>query len=203
MALLWIAGAYLLGAAPASYVAGRLGGVDLRQHGSRNLGATNVYRILGWKYAVPVALFDVAKGAVPAALARGFGTGDAWLPLAVGVATVVGHVFPVYLRFRGGKGVATASGVVLALAPVAFAASAVVWVAVVLTTRFVSLASMAGAAAFPVAVALTGAGNRYVLGMGVVLAAFIVYTHRDNIRRLVAGTENRFGRPARAATGRQ
>lgn len=199
--LVWILAGYLVGALPASYVAGRLAGVDLRRRGSGNLGATNVYRVLGWRYAVPVALFDVAKGAAPVLLARGAAADSAWLPLAVGVAAVLGHVFPVYVRFRGGKGVATAAGVVVALAPLAAAASAVVWLSVLGLTRFVSLASMLGAAAFPVAVVLLGRGNRYVLAMGVILAGFIVYTHRENIRRLLAGTEHRFGQPAARTAG--
>lgn len=202
-AALWILGAYLLGAVPASYLAGRLGGrTDLREYGSGNLGATNVYRVLGWKFAAPVAAFDVAKGALPVLLAGREGGGGAWLPLAAGVAAVTGHVFPIYMRFRGGKGVATAAGVVLALEPAAFGASAVVWIAILLSTRYVSLASLLGAVSFPAAVALVGSGNRYVLATSIVLAAFIVYTHRTNIRRLRSGTEHRFGRrPGGASDG--
>lgn len=191
--VLWIAGAYLVGAFPTSYVASRYGaGIDLRQHGSRNLGATNVYRVLGWRYAIPVGLVDVAKGAVPVFAARS-ATDLPWLPVAVGAAAVVGHVFSVFVGFHGGKGVATAAGVVLALAPLALAVSAAVWLVLLTTTGYMSVASLAGAVSFPIAVRFTPS-EPYALWVGVALAAFIVYTHRANIRRLLAGTENRFGR---------
>jgi glycerol-3-phosphate acyltransferase PlsY len=169
-------------------------GIDLREHGSKNLGATNLYRVLGWRFAIPVGLFDVAKGAVPViVLPRHIGPAE-WIPLAVGAAAIVGHVFSAFVKFKGGKGVATAAGVVLALAPVPLLASAVVWIVVLKTTGYVSLASMTGAVAFPLAAGVFGAENRYVVPVGAALAAFILFTHRANIRRLVAGTENRFGR---------
>lgn len=192
---LWMVGAYLLGAIPASYLAARLGaGIDLRQHGSNNLGATNLYRVMGWRYAVPVAVFDVAKGFVPVFLAGRSAALPAWSPLAVGVAAVLGHVYPLYLRFRGGKGVATATGVMLGLAPLALAVSALIWLGTVATTRIVSLASMLGAIAFPVGVVLRYPDRLYVAVVGGMLALFIVYTHRSNIRRLIAGEEKRVGR---------
>jgi glycerol-3-phosphate acyltransferase PlsY len=117
----------------------------------------------------------------------------AWLPLAVGAAAIVGHVYSVFVRFRGGKGVATAAGVVLGLAPVPLLISFVIWLVVLKATGYVSLGSMLGAAAFPVAVATLGSANPWVLPVGCVLAAFIVFTHRTNIARLLAGTESRFG----------
>jgi glycerol-3-phosphate acyltransferase PlsY len=197
--VLWLAGAYLAGSIPTSYLAGRTAGIDLREHGSKNLGATNVYRVLGWKYAVPVGLFDVLKGAVPVALATRFVSDPAWIPVLVGCMAVVGHVFSVFLRFRGGKGVATAAGVVLALAPLPLGISAVIWIGLLATTGFVSVASMAGAVAFPVAVRLLMPSAAYTFWIGVVLATFIVYTHRSNIQRLIAGTENRFRRRAKPA----
>lgn len=185
--------AYLVGAIPTSWIAARLGaGLDLREHGSRNLGATNLYRVLGWRYAVPVGLFDMAKGALPVLLLVP-ATGPAWVPLAVGVAAIIGHVFSAFVRFRGGKGVATAAGVVLALAPVPLLTSAAVWGALVRATGYVSLASMAGAVTFPVAAWVLGTANPYVAPAGAGMAAFILFTHRSNIRRLLAGTENRFG----------
>lgn len=196
---LWILGAYLLGSIPTSYLASRYGaGIDLREHGSKNVGATNLFRVLGWKYAIPVGLFDVAKGTVPVLLVMPRVEQD-WMPLLVGVAAVTGHVFPAFLRFRGGKGVATAAGVVLALAPASLGASAVVWLAVLALTGFVSLASILGAVTFPVAVRLLDPHNVYTFAVGIGLATFIVYTHRSNIRRLLAGTENRFGRRRREA----
>ncbi|MDH3456993.1 MAG: glycerol-3-phosphate 1-O-acyltransferase PlsY [Gemmatimonadota bacterium] len=195
----WLAGAYLAGSIPTSYLAGRAAGIDLREHGSKNLGATNVYRVLGWKYAVPVGLFDVLKGAVPVALAMRFVSDPTWIPVLVGCLAVVGHVFPVFLRFRGGKGVATAAGVVLALAPLPLGISAVLWIGLLVTTGFVSVASMAGAVAFPVAVRVLMPSAVLTFWIGVVLATFILYTHRSNIQRLIAGTESRFGRRAKPA----
>jgi glycerol-3-phosphate acyltransferase PlsY len=196
----WLAIGYLAGSLPTSYLAGRAAGIDLRQHGSKNLGATNVYRVLGWKFAVPVGLIDIAKGAVPVALASAASPSGHWLPLLVGCAAVAGHVFSCFLRFRGGKGVATAAGVVLALAPAALGVSAAVWLAVLGATGFVSLASMLGALTFPIAVRVLSPHADYVFWAGVALAAFIVFTHRANIGRLLAGTENRFGRRSHRAS---
>ena len=196
---LWLVIGYVFGSIPTSYLAGRIAGTDLRQHGSKNLGATNVYRVLGWKYAIPVALVDIAKGAIPVALAAATSFHEEWLPLLVGVAAVAGHVFSVFLHFKGGKGVATAAGVVLALAPGPLGVSALVWVVVLATTGFVSLASMLGAVTFPIAIRLLSPTSVYVFWAGVVLAAFILFTHRANIGRLLTGRENRFGQRGRAA----
>jgi glycerol-3-phosphate acyltransferase PlsY len=195
---LWIVGAYLAGSIPTSYLAGRLAGIDLREHGSKNLGATNVYRVLGWKFAVPVGALDVAKGALPVALATRFAAEPPWIPILVGCAAVAGHVFSVFLRFRGGKGVATAAGVVLALAPLPLGVSALVWLGLLATTGFVSVASIVGALAFPVAVRILTPDAVYTFWIGVGLATFILYTHRSNVQRLLAGTENRFGRRAKS-----
>ena len=198
---LLIVGGYLAGSFPTSYVAGRLAGVDLRQQGSKNLGATNVYRVLGWGYAIPVALVDVAKGAVPVFLAARWAGDTEWTPLLVGLAAVAGHVFSVFLRFKGGKGVATAAGAVLALAPGPLGVSALVWVVVLLATGYMSLASMLGALAFPIAVRVLMPASIYTFWTGVALVVFIFYTHRTNIGRLLAGSENRFGRRAKATEG--
>ena len=177
---MWLALGYLAGSTPTSYLAARIAGIDLREHGSKNLGATNVYRVLGWKYAIPVGLVDVGKGALPVFLADRWGTGSDWYPLLVGCAAVAGHVFSLFLRFRGGKGVATAAGVVLAIAPGPLGVSAFVWVAVLLATGYVSLASMLGAVAFPIAVRLLLPSDSLLFWIGMALAAFIVYTHRSN-----------------------
>jgi len=191
-AALWMLASYLLGATQTSYIAGRLGrGIDLREHGSRNLGATNVYRILGWAYAIPVAIIDVAKGAIPVVLFGRWANGPAWLPVTLGGAAVVGHMFSPYVRFRGGKGVATAAGVFLALAPLAFAIALPVWGLCLWITGFVSLSSIVAALTFPVWVRLT-AGGGPTFWASVVLALLIVVAHRPNIKRLIAGTENRF-----------
>ena len=191
---LWLLAGYLLGSIPSSYLVARwFGRVDLRQQGSKNLGATNLYRTLGWRYAVPAGAFDVAKGMLPVvAFAPRAGSGQ-WVPLALGVSAMVGHVFSVFVGFRGGKGVATAAGAVLGLAPLPLGVSAVVWSVLVWLTGYVSVASMSGAVAFPVAVWLLQPDDRYVILGGVVLAAFIVFNHRGNIRRLLQGREARFG----------
>ena len=192
---LWILAAYLLGATPTSYIAGKLGrGIDLREHGSKNLGATNVYRILGWKYAVPVALFDIAKGAIPVLFFSGW-AGAAQhpsLPVALGGAAVLGHMFSPYVTFRGGKGVATAAGMFLALAPLAVLIAITVWVVCLRLTGYVSVSSIVAVASVPLWVALLQPNDPYVFWAGVALVALIVFAHRRNIARLFAGTENRF-----------
>lgn len=197
--VLWIVGAYLVGAIPASFLAARLGaGLDLREHGSKNLGATNVYRVLGWRFAIPVALFDVSKGLGPVALARSQ-FDQPWLPVVIGLSTVIGHVCSVFVRFKGGKGVATASGVVLGLAPLALLGAAGVWGVTLTLSGFVSLSSMVAALSFPLLVWLIYPTADTTLLLGVGLALFILFTHRSNIRRLIDGTENRFSRRATSA----
>jgi glycerol-3-phosphate acyltransferase PlsY len=185
--------AYLIGATPTSYVAAKLGrGIDLREHGSHNLGATNVYRVLGWRYAVPVGLIDVAKGAVPIVVLGPWSNGPAWFRVALGVAAVVGHVSSPYVRFRGGKGVATAAGMFLALAPLAIALSVLLWAATLWLSGYVSVASLTVAVLFPLWVWLTVPAEPYTMWAAVAVAALIVYAHRANIRRLSAGSEHRF-----------
>ncbi|HEU4681701.1 MAG TPA: glycerol-3-phosphate 1-O-acyltransferase PlsY, partial [Gemmatimonadales bacterium] len=152
---LWLFASYLLGAIPTSYLVSRfIAGINLRKQGSGNLGATNLYRVLGWKYAVPVALFDIAKGAIPVLVFAPQASDSLLFAMACGVAAIVGHVFSVFVGFKGGKGVATAAGVMLGLTPLALAAAALVWVALVLLTGYVSLGSIAAAAVLPVAVYL-------------------------------------------------
>lgn len=190
---LWLLASFLFGATPTSYIVGKLArGIDLREVGSKNLGATNLYRVLGWKYAIPVGLFDVAKGAVPVALFGRWAGGPAWLPVALGAAAVLGHVYSPYVRFKGGKGVAAAAGMFLALAPLAVLIALPVWGLCLWLTGYVSLSSMIAAATFPVWVRLTAPGALPTLWASVALAALIIFAHRANIRRLAAGTENRF-----------
>ena len=197
-AALWLLASYLVGAIPTSYLAGRLfRGIDLREHGSKNLGATNVYRTLGWRYAIPVGLFDIAKGAVPVLLFAPRVSEVQLFALACGIAAIVGHVFSVFVRFRGGKGVATAAGVMLGLTPLALGVAALVWLVVVALSGYVSLASIAAAAVFPVAVYLLERPERpEILWLDAVVAVAIIWLHRANIRRLLNGTESRFGRRA-------
>ena len=201
--------AYVVGSIPAAYVAGRVvKGIDLREHGSGNLGATNVYRLLGAKVAATVLLFDAAKGALPvrllpALLVPASASPDERLAWAVayGVAAIAGHVRPVFLLWKGGgKGVATAAGVFAALAPLPVLAAVVVFVAVLAASGYVSLASLTAAAVLPVAVAsLLGAASPLFI-VSILVGAFVFWTHRANIGRLRRGEEHRFGRPKPEAT---
>ena len=197
-AALWLLASYFLGAIPTGYLSGRLlRGIDLREHGSRNLGATNVYRTLGWRYAIPVGLFDIAKGAVPVLVFAPRASESQLFALACGIAAILGHVFSVFVRFRGGKGVATAAGVMLGLTPLALGVAALIWLVVVALTGYVSLASIAGAVILPLAVYLLERPDRpEILWLDALVAAAIIWLHRANIRRLLNGTENRFGRRA-------
>lgn len=192
-----IVAAYLIGAIPTSHWVVRLTrGIDLRTTGSGNLGATNLYRLLGWKYAVPVAVFDMLKGAVPVlVLAPWAGLG---LPGAIGlgVLAVAGHVFSPFVGFKGGKGVATGGGVILAIAPWAFLLSLSLWAVVVKLSGYVSLGSIIAALSLPPAVWLLHPGQRSLVLPIAALALLVVWFHRANIQRLMAGTENRFGRKA-------
>jgi glycerol-3-phosphate acyltransferase PlsY len=200
-ALLWLLASYLLGAIPTSYLAGRwFRGIDLRQHGSRNLGATNLYRVMGWKFAIPVGLFDVAKGAVPVLLFGPHIPDLPYAPIWCGIAAVLGHVFSVFVGFKGGKGVATAAGMVIGLAPLAFPVVLAAWGLIVWLTGYVSLGSIVAAVIFPVADYLLHPARRsaVTLAFDMGIAGFIIWKHRANIRRLLQGTENRFGRKGRS-----
>jgi glycerol-3-phosphate acyltransferase PlsY len=193
--------AYLLGSIPNAWVAGKLKGIDLRRHGSGNLGATNVYRTLGATAAVVVLLADVAKGLVPTLLfARWFpGPADGWWPAALGTAAIIGHVRPFFGLFKGGgKGVATASGVFAALSPAACAIAFAIFVLTVAATRFVSLGSMIGGVALVTASALLYGPRSHLTLLSALVAAFVLYTHRSNIGRLRRGEESRLGRPGGA-----
>lgn len=202
--------AYLVGSIPFAYLAGRARGVDLRRHGSGNLGATNAVRVLGPGIGVPVFLADILKGFLPVFLLPRIVPTDhaTLLALAVGVAAIVGHVRPVFLLGRGGgKGVATATGVFLALAPLAMLATFVVWLVVFAASRYVSLASLVSALSLPVALLVLGWSPRDpVVVAAVLIALFVMYTHRANIGRLRRGEEHRFERVrarARAAAPRE
>lgn len=187
--------AYFIGAIPTSYVVAKLTrGIDLRQHGSGNLGATNAYRVLGWKAATPIFIVDIAKGFLPVYLFPQIDGSDAsaWA-LAYGAVAIFGHVYSVYVGFRGGKGVATGAGVFLALAPIAVLAGLIVWATLVFATGYVSLASIAAAAVLPIGVALT-VPDTSVLLLALGLAIFVIWAHRANIGRLRRGEEHRFRR---------
>jgi glycerol-3-phosphate acyltransferase PlsY len=184
---------YLLGGVPFALIAGRWKGIDLRTHGSGNLGATNAIRVLGKGLGIPVLLLDLLKGVGAAAvLPMFFGPFEEPGRLVCGAAAVAGHVFSPFLRFRGGKGVATAGGAFLALAPAATGIVFLVFLVALLIGRFVSLASVLAAVALPMALGSLGA-SRLMLGAGIVIAGLVVFRHRQNLSRLRAGTESRIG----------
>jgi len=199
--LLAVAASYLVGSIPWAYLAGRLiKGVDLRQYGSGNLGATNVLRLLGAPAAVAVYTLDAAKGMAPVVvfpLLFQFEPRGGWAILC-GLAAILGHVRPVFLLWRGGgKGVATASGVFFGLTPVATGIALAGFLLVLVTTRIMSLASLAGAAIIPVAVAATVGVRTPVFPVSLGVAGFVYWTHRANLGRLRRGEEPRLGRTAR------
>ncbi|MDN5865323.1 MAG: glycerol-3-phosphate 1-O-acyltransferase PlsY [Gammaproteobacteria bacterium] len=191
--ILALALAYLLGSVPGGLLLGHLAGVNLRAVGSGNAGATNALRAKGPLFGVAVFAFDAGKG-IAAVLVLPLLAGEvAWLPVACAGAVIVGHVFPAWFGFRGGKGFATALGTILALAPLGLAPVAGVWVIVLLLAGFVSAATLTAALAWPIFVACMWALDRpALLWFAIALAVFLFFTHRDNLRRLTRNEEHRF-----------
>jgi acyl phosphate:glycerol-3-phosphate acyltransferase len=185
--------AYLLGSIPFAYLAGLTRGIDIRTVGSRNVGATNVFRELGKGIGVAVMVLDVAKGLVAVLIANS-ATSSPW-PLIAAAAAILGHVYPVWLRFKGGKGVAVAGGAVIGLAPLPALITVVIWIAVVAITRYVSVGSIVAAAAFPFLVLAVQAPWPTVV-FAFLAAIMVIWRHRSNIERLRRGEERRldFGR---------
>ncbi len=193
-----LAAAYLLGSVPFAFIAGRLHGVDLRTIGSGNLGATNVFRTLGRTVGITVMVLDIAKGSAAVLLAVAL-TDNPW-PLAAGALVILGHVRPVWTGFKGGKGVAVGAGALIGLVPAASGVLIVLWFLIVLSTRYVSVASIACAlAAAPLAWAF-GAPWSY-LGFIALAGLFVIWKHRENIVRLSRGEENRLNLGRRGARG--
>jgi len=186
-----VALAYLIGSIPFALIMARRLGADLRRTGSGNLGAANVVRASGWVAGLLVAALDVAKGAVSVMIAARFSEHSAG-PAVAGVAAIVGHIYPVWLRFRGGKGVATACGVFSVLTPAAVPPAIVLFVAAVWLTKYVSAGSMLATLALPPIAYATGSPAPAVVA-AVAAAALILFRHRSNLVRLRAGTERRLG----------
>lgn len=182
--------AYLLGSIPTGLLLGKAYGIDVRKEGSGNIGATNLYRTVGRKVGAMTLVGDCLKGLLPV-LAVKSSTLPPDFAAWVGLAAFCGHVFSLFLKFKGGKGVATALGVFLALAPMAVAIAIAVFAAFMSTWRYVSLGSIAAAAIMPVAVAIRG-GSRALITVTLIIAVVVIIRHHENIRRLIAGTENRF-----------
>jgi glycerol-3-phosphate acyltransferase PlsY len=191
MAILITIFSYLLGSIPTGYIIGALAGIDIRKVGSGNVGATNVARTVGKTKGLLTLTADVAKGFIPVFVALRFGLSNTAVA-SVGVAAFLGHLYPVFLKFQGGKGVATALGVLLALAPMATLVLAAVFGVVVFFSRIASVSSIAAAVAAPVTL-WSFSYPPTIVAMSVFLAVMIILRHRGNIRRLRAGTEPRFG----------
>lgn len=197
----WIFGAYLVGGVPFGFLVGKMNGIDVRTVGSRNIGATNVFRTVGKGWGLLAFALDVLKGLLPVLAAKAWAPRP-WLPLAVGVACVVGHMLTPYMRFRGGKGVATAFGMLIGLAPALVGVAFAIFALVFALSHYISLGSCSAAAFLAVAVWFPILGNPGVKDLPqcilvTAIAVFVVWKHRSNIRRLVSGTENKiylFGR---------
>jgi acyl phosphate:glycerol-3-phosphate acyltransferase len=199
-----VVGSYLLGSIPFGYLAGRLVGIDIRQAGSGNLGATNVVRVLGKRYGYPVFALDFLKG---------FGTvnismliAPRWPPewnspeifgILAAMSSVLGHLYPPWLKFKGGKGVATSAGALLALTPIATLIGAGIWIIVFWLTRYVSLASITAAVILPIVILVVSCqdqNKKPLIYSSACVAAIVVWRHRSNLSRLIRGTESRFTR---------
>ena len=198
---------YVIGATPFGFLAGKMRGVDIREHGSGNIGATNVLRILGKGTGIPVFILDFIKGWVPVVVTRWLvearGLSPEWPCLAAAVATVLGHNFTFWLGFKGGKGITTSAGVLLALLPWSLAAALSLWLILFYTTRYVAVASIGASVMVPAsAIALylwRGEPALHRAGFALILGVLGVWRHRSNIRRLLNGTENRFVRKSKPA----
>ena len=188
--ILLLIGAYLLGSVPTGLLLARALGVNIRETGSGNIGATNVYRTMGRKLGILTLVGDCLKGLIPVLVAKWLGLPDVWIA-AIGLTAFLGHVFTIFLGFKGGKGVATALGVFLGTSPLSVLLALAVFALLLYVWRYVSLASITAAALIPVAVWATG-GTRELIVMSLAIAAITIFKHRENISRLMAGTENKF-----------
>lgn len=185
-----VAGAYALGSIPTGLWLGqRLRGIDIREHGSKNIGATNTMRVLGKKLGAIALTCDILKGFLPVEAAYFYGTSP-YLPIACGLAAILGHTFPLFLRFKGGKGVATSAGVFLGLAPIPMLIGVIVFGLTVYFTRMVSAGSILAAAAMAITVLVVPIWLPIRI-LTCVVAALVIYKHRTNVQRILAGTESK------------
>lgn len=186
--------AYLFGAIPFGLLVARLNGVDIRQKGSGNIGATNVFRVIGKGWGVFTFVLDALKGFIPAFFFPMLGSMDPVYGVLFGFAAIIGHTFPVYLKFKGGKGVATSAGMLLGVAPVAVGVGFFFWAVVLILSRYVSLASIIAAIAVAITVWVEGEKATMVKVVLTIMSLLVVWLHRANIKRLMNGSENRFGK---------
>lgn len=184
---------YLLGSIPTGYLVAKARGIDIRSVGSGNIGATNVFRILGKPAGITVLLIDALKGFVACRfVAFGPSAPSEAHQMVAGLFAILGHNYTCWLRFKGGKGIATSAGVLLALVPMAFAVALTVFLIILGLSRYVSLSSITAAIVLPIGVWLAG-GTKRMIVLTIFLSLMAIYKHRANIRRLVAGTESRIG----------
>ena len=191
--ILLVVGGYLVGSIPTGVILARLfSATDIRREGSGNIGATNVYRVLGAKLGAITLVGDVVKGVIPVILTRFFMGDEVWIA-SVAFAAFLGHLYPLFLRFRGGKGVATALGIFMVIAPLVTAGAVVVFVVVVMRWKYVSLGSLAASASMPL---FLGAGGYAMVygGLSMMIGGLIFYRHGDNIKRLREGKEKKLSR---------
>ena len=189
--------AYFMGSIPTGVIIGKkFKGIDIREHGSKNTGATNAYRVLGMQYGIIVLLADALKGYLPVFLASLVGLGG-WQLILVGLVTIVGHTLSIFLKFKGGKGVATSLGVFIYLVPNIVVILVAVFMLIAFSTKYVSLASVSAAGLFPILVLFMpvkeSLGKWNIFGFALVIALFVIFKHRSNIQRLLNGNENKFG----------
>jgi glycerol-3-phosphate acyltransferase PlsY len=188
--ILLLIGAYLLGSVPTGLLLAKALGVNIREAGSGNIGATNVYRTIGRKLGILTLVGDCLKGLIPVLIAKWLDLPDVWVA-AIGLAALLGHVFTIFLGFKGGKGVATALGVFLGTSPLSVLVAIVVFALVLYIWRYVSLASIIAAALIPGIVRILGGKPELIL-MSLAIAAVVIFRHRENIARLRNGTESKF-----------
>ena len=193
--LLWIVAAYLIGSIPFGFLAGKMRGIDIRDHGSGNIGATNVLRTLGKPVGVTVLILDVAKGAIPVLLSLKY-SDSSLIPIITAVSAILGHNYTCFLGFKGGKGIATSAGALAPLLPVPMLVALLLWVVLFFSTRYVSVASMGAAVSLPVTLGILDVARSQwdwiLFGFTALLAVLAVWRHRSNIQKLRQGTENRF-----------
>ena len=198
-----LAGSYLLGSIPFGYLAGLLAGIDIRKVGSGNVGATNVVRVLGKKYGYPVFALDVLKGFGPVKISMLMAPGlpQQWnspeiFGIVAAISSVLGHLYPPWLKFKGGKGVATSAGALLALTPIATLIGVAIWIIVFWLTGYVSLASMTAAILLPIVIFVLSSQDpnkgKPLVCSAVCVAAIVIWRHRSNLSRIIRGTEPRF-----------
>jgi glycerol-3-phosphate acyltransferase PlsY len=206
MDYLWILLGYVAGATPFGYLAGKMKGIDIREHGSKNIGSTNVVRVLGKGIGYPVFALDVIKGVLPVLLARIYANDvqpEGLVPALTSIATILGHNYTFWLGFKGGKGIATSAGALLPIMPVTIITAVTLWAITFLTTRYVSLGSIIAAITLPTSFLLQGIVTGHwqwpLFGLAALVGGLAVFKHRANIERLLNGTENKFERKKQPA----